>query len=145
MQKRKRLSSAERRFFFTLYLSFIYALRISDLQFKNILECDISKKVISFKTKFSKILFYKLDPTLINLLKKHNLKDLLLPTYSFRREVKKKWTIRPHDIRRSRATFIYHQSKDITKVQECLGHSSPSSSWLYVKRLTDQEPVSVSI
>lgn len=145
MKKRSRIQDRERRFYFTLYLAFLYALRISDLNIKNIIDYNITKKVITFKTKFSRVNIYKLDPTLILMLKKYRLSDLLIPVYLFRKEVKKRFSINPHDIRRSRATCLYNKTKDITQVQKLLGHSNINSSWIYVKRFSAQEPIYVSI
>lgn len=76
---------------------------------------------------------------------KYDLFNHILKPYKFRELLKEKFNIRPHDIRRAVATFEYHKTNDILKVQYRLDHKNPNTSWLYVKVLQQKYPKIIEI
>ena len=135
----------DKKFFLTLYCTFLFALRISEIQKIIVFQDPDNTPIIQTIRKFGKLSQFYPDFFLKKIINKFNITDFFLKPHTFRRLLKKKFCICPHDLRRMIATYIFSQKQDILEVQRRLDHASPKTSWEYIRTLKDHTPKSFQL
>lgn len=135
-----KLGTRSGTFFFTLYIMFLFCLRIGEIAEENVFFSTEKKNILIIKRKFGVVRNFYCDDWLKEILKSWRVDLCLIPAWTFRRMIKKQFHILPHDIRRIIATHTYTNTKNIMEVQHKLDHRKPETSWVYIQSMQEDTP-----